>query len=65
MVKRVDRGTRTGRKEVFDTSPGRGIRLFSSLSVINETPLFPSDADFNQISLVWAKCRYWQAVPAV
>jgi hypothetical protein len=32
MVKRVDRDTRTERMEVFDTSPGRGIRLFSSLS---------------------------------
>ena len=29
-------------------------------SVINKTPLFPSNADFNQISSVWAKCRYWQ-----
>ena len=32
------------------------------LPVINRTPLFPSNADFNQISSVWAKCRYWQAV---
>jgi hypothetical protein len=30
------------------------------LPEINETPLFPSDADFNQISSVWAKWRYWQ-----
>ena len=27
---------------------------------INETPFFPSNADFNQISSVWAKCIYWQ-----
>jgi hypothetical protein len=30
--------------------------------VVNETPLFPSGADFNQISSVWAKCGYWQAI---
>jgi len=28
-----------------------------SFLLINETPLFPSDADFNQISSVLAKCR--------
>jgi len=32
------------------------------LTVINETPPFAFDADFNQISLVLAKCRYWQAM---
>ena len=32
------------------------------LPVINRTPLFPSNADFNQISSVWAKCEYWQDI---
>jgi hypothetical protein len=32
------------------------------LPVINRTPLFPSNADFNQISSVWAKGKSWQAV---
>jgi hypothetical protein len=30
--------------------------------VINETPFFPSNADFKQISSVWANCRYWQDI---
>jgi hypothetical protein len=30
--------------------------------VINKIPFSPFNADFNQISSVWAKCRYWQAV---
>jgi hypothetical protein len=30
--------------------------------VINKKPLFPSNADFNQISSVWAKGRYWQDI---
>jgi len=28
--------------------------------VISETPLFPSNVDFNQISSAWAKRGYWQ-----
>jgi len=34
------------------------------LPVINKTPLFSSNADFNQISSAWAKCGYWQAILA-
>jgi hypothetical protein len=29
-----------------------------ALPEIHKTLLFPSDADFNSISSVWAKCRY-------
>jgi hypothetical protein len=39
-----------------------GVHHATLLSVINKTPIFPSNADFNQISSVWAKCRKWQAV---
>ena len=30
--------------------------------VLKRTPLFPSNADFNQISSVCAKFRYWQVI---
>jgi len=30
------------------------------LTVVNERPLLPSDADFNQISSDKEKCRLWQ-----
>jgi hypothetical protein len=37
---------------------GKALTFFRRLfSVIHEAPLFPSNADFNQISLVLAKCR--------
>ncbi len=31
---------------------------------IDKTLFSPSNADFNQISSVWAKCRKWQAIHA-
>jgi len=38
------------------------VQLF--LLVINETPLFPSNAEFNRISSVLAKCRFWRETHA-
>jgi hypothetical protein len=53
-----------GRILTLRSSVIRAPYLLSSF-LINKKPLFPCNADFNQISSVWAKFRYSGKISAV